>query len=67
MAVEGAPKSAWFLRSKETHIENAIAIAILKRADRPKASGHFETEDPRGPWFNPDLLNGLFEKPLRLP
>ena len=67
MAVEGAPKSAWFLRSKETHIENAIAIAILKRADRPKAGGHVKTEDSLSPWFNPDLLNGLFEKPLRLP
>jgi len=61
------PTSRQALSVQTGHIENAIAIAILKRADRPAANRHFETKAPPSLGFNSNLLNGVFEEALRLP
>lgn len=64
---EGTPEPAGLLRPKQAHIENAVAVAILERADRAATCGHLELEDGLGPRLDPNLLNRPFEEIVGLP
>jgi hypothetical protein len=66
-AIELAPETARFLWAKQAHIENAVAVAVFKCAERPAPGGHFEPENEFGSGLNPNLLCWAFEESIGLP
>ncbi len=65
--VECAPEAAWFLRSKQAHVENAIAISIFKCAHGPSTGGDFEFELWNSARIDPELVHRGLEKAVRMP
>ncbi len=67
MTVEGTPESVRLLRSEESHVKNAVPVAVLESADRPAAGRHFEVKNRIAPRRNPHLLSRLFEEAIGPP
>ena len=62
MAFQSRPETTRFLRPEEAHIENAVAVEVLKGAHRTAAGGHVEVEDWLKPRLNPHFLSRLLEE-----